>query len=126
LDVPPHLVECCEAILQRFALVRYPLIDTTPALACVSATRLEGSVRIPAVLDPQHDGLVQFVVDAVEHAVGASPDGPDAGEVVRELLTHPVGLATRVVVRKSMTAAATASGSFSAMARWAGGVRTSS
>lgn len=61
------------------------------------------------MLDAQHNDFAEVVVDGVQDTVRPTSSGPDAGRIVAELLADSMGLSSRAVVTKSMTAGATAS-----------------
>ncbi len=44
------------------------------------------------MIDSKHDEFPSVVVDAVQHAIGATPSGEDADQLVAELTTDPVGV----------------------------------
>jgi len=74
------------------------------------------------MVDTDDYDLARVVTKSVQHSVGTATGRPDASESPRNGVPTRRGCATRVVVRKSMTAVATASGSRSVNARLAGGV----
>ena len=85
-----------------------------------------GSVGLFSVVDTSDDDLMWIFAQSVQHPIGTAAGRPNAFELTSQRFAYSSRVGHQVVVRKSMTAVATASGSLSVSARRAGGVRTSS
>ena len=73
------------------------------ALTCPPRKRLSEfsrSVNVGTVFDSQNSDQVALVVDAVDHAVVASPGAVQTGEAELELLADPVGIGSQGTVKK--------------------------
>lgn len=82
------------------------------------------SAGVTAVIDTERYDSTQVLSDPVEHAIRATAREPGSIKVIAQRLAYTVGLSSSAVATKSISAAATASGGSSVVARRADGVRT--